>query len=1076
MSDTMKKLEILLVEDNRDDAELIARALAPERCHVANAWNGRQALDVLCNENEIDIVLLDKNMPYKNGLEVLQTLKDQGLHYAVIFLTVDPTIEPVVEAMKLGALDFFQKKTGYAGLSDMIEKVYAIHRDRLEKNRLEDDLREWERQLQEAQRIAHLGSWEWDIASNTRRWSDEFYRILGLELQAVPPSSEVFMERVHPDDREYVTQAVREFDKGKISSLTLEYHIVRPDGTERFVQGEVTLFSDNDGQPVKMLGTMLDITERKRNEEALQQSEEKFAKAFHSNPAIVGMNDLETGELIEVNQTFYDKLGFTPEEVIGKHASEIICMDFRFRERTLAKLKKQHSVKNEEAVIYTKTGTPLHVLLSAVVISIGGTTYNFTIAIDITERKQAEEALRETEEQQRSLLNAISNSGILLFIVDAGYRVRYMNAPMLETFGNAVGKICYEGVGNRESPCPYCRLTDVIDSRKTIRYQPIVADGRTFDIVAVPYTDSDGSPCKLEVIRNITERKQAEEQIRQQNEFLSTIIESLTHPFYVIDVHDYSIVLANSRARNMGNAETKTCYALTHKQNLPCQGVDHPCPLQELKRTQKPVMTEHIHYDRDGYPRTVEIHGFPIVNEAGDLVQMVEYTLDITKRRRAEGALRESEERFALFMDHLPAVAFIKDAKSRALFVNKYMRDVLGAEGWVGKTVLELYPKELAEAMIADDQKALSAEYQMTVETVPHDDGTEHIYQTRKFAIKRPGKAPLLGGIALDITERVRTDEALRESEEKFRVVAEQSLLGIAIIQNGYYKFANRTLSAVNGYSIDEMLNFPQHGYARLFPPDELAFIMEQARKKQAGEKDAEIHYECGLICKSGARKEIEVYSTTVKYGDRFADLVTILDITERKRVEGALRQSYERFGVVMDSLDALVYVTDMTTYEILFVNKLTQDTFGQDVVGKICWQALQQGQNGPCEFCTNDRLLDANGKETGIYAWQVQNTITGRWYELRDRAIRWIDGRLVRLEIAIDITERKQAEEELKKAKEAAEIANRAKSEFLANMSHELRTPLNGILGYAQILTREQDLTPQQQARVDIIQRSGEH
>ncbi|GBE17706.1 sensor protein KdpD [archaeon BMS3Abin16] len=134
-----------------------------------------------------------------------------------------------------------------------------------------------------------------------------------------------------------------------------------------------------------------------------------------------------------------------------------------------------------------------------------------------------------------------------------------------------------------------------------------------------------------------------------------------------------------------------------------------------------------------------------------------------------------------------------------------------------------------------------------------------------------------------------------------------------------------------------------------------------------------------------------------------------------RRQTEEALRKSHEALLTVLDSLDAAVYVADMDTYEILFVNKYLSKIFG-DVVGKICWQTLQTDQSGPCSFCTNKKLLNADGEPTGVYLWEFQNTVTGRWYEIRDRAIKWVDGRTVRLEIATDITERKRTEEEVQR------------------------------------------------------------
>jgi signal transduction histidine kinase len=187
------------------------------------------------------------------------------------------------------------------------------------------------------------------------------------------------------------------------------------------------------------------------------------------------------------------------------------------------------------------------------------------------------------------------------------------------------------------------------------------------------------------------------------------------------------------------------------------------------------------------------------------------------------------------------------------------------------------------------------------------------------------------------------------------------------------------------------------------------------------------------------------------------------------------LTEEMDRFSKVMSSLDLSIYVADINTYELLFVNKKIQDAFG-DVEGKICWQSLQHGQTGPCPFCTNDKLLDDNGKPNPIYVWKFQNTITKKWYYIQNSAIKWRDGRWVRLEIATDITDIIHAEKELKEAKEKAESASRAKTLFLANMSHELRTPLNSILGFSQlVLQNPQDLS-EHKDYLQAIHKSGEH
>jgi len=141
-------------------------------------------------------------------------------------------------------------------------------------------------------------------------------------------------------------------------------------------------------------------------------------------------------------------------------------------------------------------------------------------------------------------------------------------------------------------------------------------------------------------------------------------------------------------------------------------------------------------------------------------------------------------------------------------------------------------------------------------------------------------------------------------------------------------------------------------------------------------------------------------------------------DIADRGGVEKELAESHERLLTILDGLEAAVYISDLETYEVLFANKYLRDIFG-DIEGKICWKTLQSNQSKPCDFCTNDKLFTPDGEPAGVYTWEFQNTIFGRWMEIRDRAIRWVDGRLVRLEIAVDITRRKRAEEEVRQVRD---------------------------------------------------------
>ncbi len=151
----------------------------------------------------------------------------------------------------------------------------------------------------------------------------------------------------------------------------------------------------------------------------------------------------------------------------------------------------------------------------------------------------------------------------------------------------------------------------------------------------------------------------------------------------------------------------------------------------------------------------------------------------------------------------------------------------------------------------------------------------------------------------------------------------------------------------------------------------------------------------------------------------------------------GALLACQQKFLKVLDGLKAIVYVADMQSYEVLYVNQYARDLFG-DIEGKLCWQEIQQGQDGPCPFCSNPKLVDDSGQPLGEYIWELQNTRNGHWYEMHDRAIAWIDDRIVRLEIATDITNRKKTEQALARHTRDLKVSSKCHEVLIRSQSED--------------------------------------
>lgn len=262
-----------------------------------------------------------------------------------------------------------------------------------------------------------------------------------------------------------------------------------------------------------------------------------------------------------------------------------------------------------------------------------------------------------------------------------------------------------------------------------------------------------------------------------------------------------------------------------------------------------------------------------------------------------------------------------------------------------------------------------------------------------------------------------------REAEEKTRLIVNNAFDAIITLDaDGIITTWNPKAESIFGWSHEQAVGQKASG---LILPWTGRESIDEAIKKciETGEMsyfNKQIHMKA--LHKGKKEFPVEFTISPARLEGSYFFIAIIRDITEREKVEKALKESHERLLLVLDSLNSVVYVADMKTYEVLFINKYTRDVFG-DIVGKVCWQALQAGQSGACDFCTNDRLLTPEGKPAGVYQWEFQNTINGKWYYIHDRAVYWIDGRIARIEIATDITDRKAAENKIRASLEEKEV-----------------------------------------------------
>lgn len=297
----------------------------------------------------------------------------------------------------------------------------------------------------------------------------------------------------------------------------------------------------------------------------------------------------------------------------------------------------------------------------------------------------------------------------------------------------------------------------------------------------------------------IEEHERAEEKIEQQKAFLEKIIESLAHPFYVIDAHDYTIKLANSASGLRGGTGGNTCYALTHRQDRPCNETDSLCPLEMVKKTKKFVTVEHTHYDAAGNPRSYEVHASPILDADGNVVQMIEYSLDITERKRAEEQLRETNDTLRQLIETSPLAIIMLD---RASHVSLWSPAAERLFGWSAAEVLgrplSIIPADQQELFQAFFARQLEGETFTALELSRlRKDGLLVDVNLWQAPLKDAGGA-IIGtvGILADNSEH-------KQAEMKIEILNTNLAARAAELEN-----ANRELEAFN-YTVSHDLRKP---------------------------------------------------------------------------------------------------------------------------------------------------------------------------------------------------------------------------------------------------------------------------
>lgn len=292
-----------------------------------------------------------------------------------------------------------------------------------------------------------------------------------------------------------------------------------------------------------------------------------------------------------------------------------------------------------------------------------------------------------------------------------------------------------------------------------------------------------------------------------------------------------------------------------------------------------------------------------------------------------------------------------------------------------------------------------------------------------------------------------KTRYELKKNEDKYRRITENAkdMIYRMSLPDGKYEYVSPAAETIFGVSLETWYDNPIL-IQNIIHPDYHGYFKEKWELLLKGKIDPSYEYQ--ILYKGNETRWIHQRNVGIRddNGRLIAIEGIVTDITELKQSEKALTESHKRFLTVLNSIDATVYVVDIKTHEILFMNQYMVESFGRDMTGEVCWEAYR-GESGQCIHCPNDKLVDKDGNPKGVYIWQTQNPKTKKWYINYDRAIEWTDGRLVKIQIASDITELKRMEEELRQAHKMESIGT-----ISGGIAHDFNNILSIIIGNTEL------------------------
>lgn len=862
------------------------------------------------------------------------------------------------------------------------------------------------------------GCFELDLAGNLTFFNNSISRIIGYSREEL-----MGMNYRRYTDEETSKNAVKVYNKvyktGK-PVKNFSWQVIRKDNTKIYVEGSISLRKDSSGKPVGFVGILNDVTERRRAEKALKESRERFRTQYHGSPiptftwqktgadfVQVGCNNAALAAAGEHIKTYFYK---TAREVYRDQQDVLQDIQRCYEEKTIIKkeLQSKHFMPGRY-LIATYAFVPDDLVMVHVE--------------DITERKKAEEAQKESETFLNSLLNSIP---VPVFYKNRAGQYMGFNHAYEIFFGATKEKLIGKTVFDVSSPelakIYYDKDKELFENKVEQRYESQVNNmyGATRDVIfnKAVLTDGKGEVTGLiGAIYDITERKRAEEALRHSKALYTKLVNAIPDIVVRTDLEG-NIIFANDYTM----LRTGYIREAVEGQNMLkfISPKDHERVIQDvqlmIERYRGPK--EYTLILKDGSEIPIEVNGDVLRNEDGTPSELVHVCRDISDRKRAEEALRQSQELYTKLVNTIPDIIVRHDLEGKILFANNYTMLVSGypQEEIVGRNLLEFLAPEDRERAMQDVILMLERIGPPQEYSLVKKNGDRITIEVKGDVLRKEDGTPFeIVQVCRDVTERKRTEIVLRENEERLRGIT-SNMPGIIYRfyakDNGEFgvSYANGRMAEFFGGLRNPDAMFP-YFLSNVHDEDRERFVksIETAVKKETPWNFiGRMHTQFGYII------WFQGMSTPTRYEDKLVFDGIILDITERKQAE-------EKFHKVFMTAPDCIVISRLVDGLFIDVNKGYEDIVGwksENVIGK-------KSTEPPYRFWVNlsarDRMVAElkSGKDVlhcEIDFWRSDGSIRKGIYSAR---LIDVAGQECLIFVLRDITEQRNMQEALRQSEE---------------------------------------------------------